>query len=171
MKVKLICGIIYNSRVEVKKVKKRLSGAFSDIDFNSKIIDFDFTNYYYEEMGRPLKRVFVSFKKLIHPSRLADIKNRTIKIEEKFKKKGRRKVNLDPGYLEASKLVLASTKNFSHRIYLKDGIYGEITYRYEKGEFTDLPWTFPDYRSDTYKEILEKIRAVYKEQLNNRRNR
>ncbi len=169
VKVKLICGIIFNAGENIKKIESKLTQNFSEIDFKSDIIEFNFTNYYYPEMGKPLKRRFVGFKKLIHPTRLSRIKNDTIELENKFKQGGKRKVNIDPGYMEESKFVLASTKNFSHRIYLNNRIYGEVTLRYEKGNFTNLPWTFPDYKTNTYKNILKQARKIYKKQLKKQR--
>ena len=112
-----------------------------------------------------LKKQFLSFEILIMPDQLADIKNSTIKIETEYSRDGNRSVNLDPGYLEESKLVLASTKNYSHRIYLKDGIWAELTLSYAAGKFVTYPWTYPDYQTELAYDFLKKTRDIYISQL------
>jgi hypothetical protein len=116
-------------------------------------------------MGSDLQKRFYSFERLVSPDSLPDIKNATIKIESEFCVDGKRTVNLDPGYLEESKLVLASTKNFSHRIYLRDNIWAEVTMRYARGKWITHDWTYPDYSQDLGIEFLSKEREIYKGQL------
>jgi len=114
-------------------------------------------------MGKNLSRKFISFKHLIDPERLVSIKLFTNKLEEKFLWPGssRRKINIDPGYLTLSKLILATTKDFSHRIYLGSGIYAEVTLRYLKNKgFQPWEWTYPDYRSKEYLEIFNQLRSL-----------
>ena len=163
--VKLVCGVLYSKTVDISRLDSRLQSLFGSIDLKSTAFDFTFTDYYKEEIGSDLLKQFYSFEKLIQPDGLADIKNATISIETDFSIKGRRTVNLDPGYLEESKLVLASTKNFSHRIYLRDSIWAEVTMRYEKGEFVTHPWTYPDYSQRLAIEFLKEVRGKYKNQL------
>ncbi len=165
--VKLICGVLYQGAAELDRLDNELISRFGLIDLKSRPFAFDFTDYYRYEMGDNLTKQFYSFEKLIQPDRLADIKNATISIEKAFSTNGRRMVNLDPGYLEESKLVLASTKNFSHRIYLRDNIWAEVTMRYEKGEFVTHPWTYPDYSQRLTIEFLKEVRETYKSQLGN----
>jgi len=160
-KVKLITGIIYNPKINIKSVEKELSDSFGEFDYISKAIPFTYTDYYTDEMGTDLIRKFLSFKQLIDPSRLAEIKNRTCEIENSYRIKGDRKVNIDPGYMESSKLVLASTKNFFQRIYLKNGIYAEVTMYWRNKKFNFLEWTYPDYKSPEYIEVLKNIRNIY----------
>ena len=115
-------------------------------------------------MGRGLKRRFYSFSESIKPDRLVDIKLLTNEIEDRFSRSAdfpSRRINLDPGYISPAKLVLASTKNYSHRIYLAKGIYAEVTLYFEKGTFHSFPWTYPDYKSKEYLEIFNKIRGGY----------
>ncbi|MCP4631866.1 MAG: DUF4416 family protein, partial [candidate division Zixibacteria bacterium] len=129
----------------------------------------DNTKYYNDEMGEKLFRKFVSFEELIDPSQLPAIKIFSNDIELRFSRPGcdspKRRVNIDPGYLELSKLILASTKNFSHRIYLNDGIYGEVTLIFRGNEFTYLDWTYPDYKTSFAKTFLMDVRNKYNLQL------
>ena len=110
-------------------------------------------------------RFFVSFEELADPSDFAEIKITTNRLEEIFASDGKRKVNLDPGMLSLERFMLATTKNNGHRIPLSNGIYAEVTLRYVKKEFRDLPWTYADYRSGSYKRILEEIREKYRKDL------
>jgi hypothetical protein len=140
----------------------RLTEEFGKSDFQSETLPFDFTHYYDAEMGVPIKRFFVSIEEPKPPEGLSDIKLRSNRIEDEFRVEGKRRVNLDPGFLALSRFVLATTKEGSHRIPLSSGIYGEVTLLFEKGEFRPLPWTYPDFRSDAYRSILKSIREIYK---------
>jgi hypothetical protein len=132
---------------------------------------FDFTDYYAEEMGENLNRRFVSFERLIDPEKLASIKRKTCSMEKKFSEKGSRTVNIDPGYITLAKVVLASTKNFFHRIYIGKGIYAEITLAWQKGEYKTFRWTFPDYATEKYMGILKDIRDIYSIQIKSEKKR
>ncbi len=164
-KCKLIFAFIYSSEEIYKKAKNFIIKKFGKVDFESQPLEFKFTDYYKEEMGSNLKRRFISLKKLIEPQELLDIKLFTVKLERKLAILNKRRVNIDPGYLNEAKLVLSTTKDFSHRIYLGKKIFAEVTLIYKNKGFQNLPWTFPDYRTKTYKEILSKIRLLYKVQL------
>ena len=168
--VKLICGILFNHSFDIQKADDKLISFLGPIDFKSPIFDFVFTNYYSSEMGDNLAKRFYSFERLVMPDALPDIKNAAIEIEKGFSIDGKRTVNLDPGYLEESKLVLASTKNFSHRIYLRDNIWAEVTMRYAHGKWVTHDWTYPDYSQDLGIEFLSKVREIYKEQLEDQDN-
>lgn len=168
-KVKLIIGLIAKKEY-LKATIDMLIRKFGPVDFKSDIFEFKHTDYYYKEMGRPLYRHFVSFKKLISPDYLWKIKVYTNKEERKFLEKGKRQVNIDPGYLDFSKLVLASAKDFSHRIYLNKGIYAEITLIYREGEYRAVEWTFPDYACLSYREIFRQIRGIYESQIRKGKN-
>ncbi len=165
--VKLICGVLYSKTADLMRLDSRLRALYGSVDLKSEPFDFTFTDYYKEVMGSDLVKQFYSFEKLIQPDMLADIKNATISIETDFSINGRRTVNLDSGYLEESKLVLASTKNFSHRIFLRDNIWAEVTLSYTKGEFVTHPWTYPDYSQRLAIEFLKEVREKYKKQLEN----
>jgi hypothetical protein len=164
-KVKLFCGIISADKDIEEAALKKLTAKFQDIDQTSIIVDFDYSNYYESEMGKGLRRFWVSFDKLIFSQEIADIKVFTNSIEDEFSAGGRRIINIDPGYLTAASIVLATTKNFSHRIYLSKGIYAEITSIYKAHRFIKLPWSYPDYMSDTALSFFENIRQIYLKQL------
>lgn len=165
--VKPICAFIYSEEKFYKKAETFIIKKLGEIDFISPIIDFNHTDYYRPEMGKPLFRRFISFKKLKDPSAFAGIKLFCIKIEKKLAKKGKRGVNIDPGYINEAKLVLTTTKDFSHRIYLNKGIYAEATLAFINGKFREHPATFPDYRTETYKDIFSNIRNLYRRQIHN----
>jgi hypothetical protein len=164
---KLIAGFIYKDAGAYETAKKTLIAKFGPIDLESREMDFNYTEYYGAEMGQGLKRRFVSFKKLIDPAALAGIKVFSDKVEKKNLYPGtkNRKVNIDPGLISHSKLVLATTKNFAHRVYIGKGIYAEVTLRYKTGRFTTLEWTYPDYAGQEYQSVLNEIREIYKKQI------
>lgn len=159
--VKLIVGEIFNNEALAKYAENELIRHFGDIEFISEVIPFDFTEYYLPEMGSCLLRRWVSFERLIQPNYLAEAKNLTNEIEAGLAHDKKRVVNLDPGYIAAPNLVLASTKNFSHRIYLSRGIYAELTLIYRNGNFDSLPWTYPDYKLPEAMSFFKKVRDKY----------
>jgi hypothetical protein len=166
--VKLICGIIA-SREEIFKIaEKELSALYSEIDYSSNLIPFNFTNYYEKQMGPNLKRKFISFYNLIDPSELSQIKIRTNQLEEEIREKLKfkiRAVNLDPGYLTRSALIIATAKNFAHRVPLKNGIYAHLELLFRKKEVKTLEWTYPDFKTKEYQKIFLEIRKIYLNQL------
>jgi hypothetical protein len=125
----------------------------------------DQTDYYAAEMGAPLFRRFISFGKLIQQDDLADIKRHANDIEGQFSPQRKRLVNIDPGYMLAERFVLASGKNYTHRIYLRAGIYADLTLIYHKGRFRPLDWTYPDYAGENIINFLQSIRERYMFQL------
>ena len=145
----------------LEKTEQNLSEAFGDFDFKSAPLFFDKTRYYEKEMGWPLYRFFYTFKSLIDPGDLPDIKIKTNNIESVYTENTGRKVNIDPGYISPERLVLATGKNFTHRIYLAKGIYADLTLIFQKGSFLPLPWTFPDYASVELREMFKDIRNLY----------
>lgn len=164
-KVKFIGAIIYASETNYLKAKYILEKKFGRVDFESNPVNFTFTNYYKEEMGASLVRRFVSFERLQNPERFVEIKLFCMKIEKKFLVCGKRTINIDPGYITEAKLVLTTTKDFCHRIYLGKGVYAEVTLYYRNGDFCDFPTTYPDYRTHRYKQILSQIRETYSHEL------
>ena len=139
-----------------------LSKKFGPIDFKSPIFEFDQTNYYKKELGAHLKRQFLSFRNLIAPERLVSIKLFTNGIENKWSRTNHHRViNLDPGYISLSKLVLATTKNYSHRIYAGQGIFEEVTLYFKDSTFQTLDWTYPDYRTQNYISVFNEVRKKY----------
>ncbi|MFH1622414.1 MAG: DUF4416 family protein [Candidatus Omnitrophota bacterium] len=162
---KLIVSIFTQKDNLFLGIEEMLVNKFGPIDFKSQVMDFFHTKYYAEEFGSNLKRIFVSFKELLNPQDLWKAKIITNKLEEKFAKNNKRQFNLDPGLITQSNLVLASTKNFSHRIYIRDGIHQEITLIFKNKAFRPLPWTYPDYQSKECLDIFIKIRGVLNSQL------
>jgi hypothetical protein len=164
--VKLIVGLIFSQVSLATRTKTVLNKQFGRTDFESPVLDFTYTDYYDKEFGKGLKRQFISFQRLINPQDIAGIKQLTNRLERQLAQRVnktdiRRQVNIDPGYLELPKLVLATTKDFSHRIYLKNGIFAEVTLVYRKNSFEPLEWTYPDYRTSQYIEIFNHIRQIY----------
>jgi hypothetical protein len=142
-----------------------LPAEWGPTDWISESIPFDHTDYYADEMGAVLQRRFATFERLVDPGELPETKRITNKIEGSYATRKRRPINLDPGYVSLSKLVLATTKNHSHRIYLAQGIYAEVTLAYRGGRFQPWPWTYPDYASEAYLELFKGIRERYLTQL------
>ncbi|MBC7223348.1 MAG: DUF4416 family protein [Anaerolineae bacterium] len=163
--VKLIVSILAGDPALLDEAEALLRDAFGPVDYRSDLLPFDHTTYYEPEMGPGLKRRIVAFQRLVDPGDLAAIKRQTNAMEERWAVGGKRRVNLDPGYVSLAKLVLATTKNHGHRIYLGQGIYAEVTLQYRSGRFQPWPWTYPDYASEVYCRMFGEIRARYLEQL------
>lgn len=162
--VKLIIGLIFKEETFFQQTREILERRFGRIDFQSQELDFTHTRFYEREFGSELKRRFLSFKKLIPPHHLDRIKLITNKIEKKLSRNSRRTINIDPGYLTEAKLVLATTKDYKHRIYLNKGIYAEITLFFQDKTFQSWDWTYPDYKSDAYIAVFNRIREIYAQQ-------
>ena len=164
--VKLITSIFAAEPPLFATVKRELVEAFGPIDYQSPRLPFNQTDYYRQEFVPDLQREIIAFRPLIDPARIAEIKRYSNGLEVEYAREdGSRRVNLDPGYLEQGKLVLVTTKNYAHRIYLGQGIYAEVTLIYRNHNFQPLPWTYPDYASDAYTAMLSEIRDVYGKQL------
>jgi hypothetical protein len=163
--VKLICGFIFADQDVLQQAVERLQVRLGNIDQHSEIFPFTHTSYYRQEMGVELGRLFVAFERLIRCEQLPEIKILTNGLEENLARQTvsgkKRRINIDPGYLEASKLILASTKNFSHRVYLGRGIYAEVTLQYRGNNFEPLPWTYPDYQDIKVLDFLRRARRTY----------
>ena len=166
--VKLVMSFLF---AEEKKFAAAISAAdqrYGPIDFLSEPLPFDFTSYYEPEMGRVLWRRLAGFGPLIAPEQLPGIKLWTNALESRFlNEREGRKVNVDPGYLAASRFILATGKDYSHRIYLGQGIYGDLTLWFQKSAFTPLPWTYPDYASQPLIGLINLLRRRYLWQLKN----
>lgn len=162
-KVKCIIGIIYSLDSDIKLCIKHLEKVFGPSDLISSEYDFNVTNYYENEMGQDLKRCFISFNKLIDADQLAEIKRLSNVIEMNYAKEGHRSINLDPGYLDMDKLVLASAKYGRQKIYLSKGIYADPCLYFFKKQFHSYEWSFPDFTSGLYNDYFIKVRKAYKE--------
>ena len=167
--VNLIIGVLSSIQALFELIEKTLQGKFGPIDLRSDILPFNFTDYYNEEMGEGIRRQFYSFEKLIMPDEIASIKVQTNTIEELMASSKEysvpRPVNIDPGYISESRLILASTKDFSHRIYLREGVYAEVTLNYRGGRYESFPWTFPDYKTSDYQNFFLAVRKLYVQKL------
>ena len=163
--VKLIAGFIFREETLYLRARQQLIRRFGGVDFESAILPFTLTSYYEKEFGAPLKRSFVSFTKLIPSEKLAEIKIVANKIESALREGRDRTVNIDPGYVDQAKLVLASTKDYVHRIHLNKGIFAEITLHYQDKSFRPWAWTYPDYQTPEYIGIFNRIRELYGRQI------
>jgi hypothetical protein len=166
--VKLICGIIAAQEEIFDKSIAYLSDRFGSIDHTSLLMEFKFTDYYEKQMGEGLKRKFVSFTSLVSPEELSKAKIHTNVLEDRLKKgfgSDKRIVNLDPGYITASALVVATVKDFSHRIPLQKGIYAHLELLFGKNDVKTLSWTYPDYRTIKYHQFFLEVRKTYLNQL------
>jgi Domain of unknown function (DUF4416) len=167
--VKLIMGLIIGSQAPLLAVRQQIEAAYGPIDLETDRLPFTAKRYYEGEMGPQLQRLFWSFAVLMAPETLARIKCDTNAVEQAFAQwhgqTWRRRVNLDPGYVDQAKLVLATTKDRQHRLYLGRGIYGEVTLRFTGGRFEPWEWTYPDYRTPEYRAFFETVRRRYRQQL------
>jgi hypothetical protein len=156
---------------------KRAAAQWGPIALASTPFDFNETDYYQSTMGPHLKKVFWAFQRPFDPDQLAAVKRLTIAWEHELAAAaGRgdvksddsspitesRPLNLDPGYLTSAKLVLASTKDHTHRIYLREGIFAEITLFFRHGRWEHHEWTFPDYRRADYQQFFSEVRDYLK---------
>jgi len=164
---KLVMGILTSRTDRLAELRDLLCGIWGESDLETAPVPFDYTDYYNAEMGTPIYRSFLSFRDLVRPEDLPSIKCRTNELEARFAEEGLRKVNLDPGLLSLSKFILATTKNNVHRIPLSRGIYAELTLQFKDRDFRPLEWTYPDFQSRENRDVLIRIRDLYKKQLKN----
>ena len=163
--VKPVAALILAREELTAPVLRRLMEYLGPVDLVSPLWPFRATKYYAGEMGGGLWRSLASFLHLTDPAFLADWKVFTNSLEQHFAAGGRRLVNLDPGYVARERLVLATGKNYSHRIYLGQGIYGDLTLTAGPAGFHNLPWTYPDYAAGPLPEFLTLVRRKYLWQL------
>lgn len=162
-KEKLIIGIIYSNKELLDKALLALTEAFGEIDAVSDEFSFskEFSGYYDEELGGEGLRRIYSFRELIAPERQAEIKCFTNELELRLSPDGNRKVNIDPGFINHGRLLLATTKPTGFRIPLSDGIYTELTLYWARGEWQKLPWTYRDYQSPLVQKFITEVRRSY----------
>jgi hypothetical protein len=165
---KLVMSFLYREEEALAEVLAAADGNFGPLDFLSETLPFEFTSYYEAEMGKHLKRRLAAFRPLIFPPQLPEIKVWANGQENRhLDERGGRKINIDPGYLAPAKFILATGKDYSHRIYLGDGIYGDLTLMFQKGAFITLPWTYPDYGSSPLIDLITLIRKRLLWQMKN----
>jgi hypothetical protein len=160
-KVKLISSLFSPDEDLLGGVMQEMESHFGPTDWKSEKLVFDRTRYYANEMGWPLYRRFISFSRLIAPDALVDVKLLTNTLENGHLAKTRRTINIDPGYVSLERLILATGKNYTHRIYLSRGIYADLTLVFHAGTFKPLPWTYPDYADEKVIRYFNTVRAEY----------
>lgn len=165
--IKLVVGFISSKPSQFILAKRLLEKKFGKVDKETPLLDFSHTRYYESEFGKNLKRKFLSFERLIALEKNYRIKLYTNKIELKLSKDTKRTVNIDPGYMTLAKLILFTTKNRSHRIYIDKGICAEVELEFVKKSFQPLQWTYPDYRTREYINFFNSVRAEYKNRIKN----
>jgi hypothetical protein len=166
--VKLICGIISSNDACFRRAEERLAELYGPVDSRSPRFAFDLTEYYEPQMGKALKRGFLSFDRLIDPNGLSGIKIRTNALELEIQREfgeDRRIVNLDPGYITQAALIMATAKNFSHRIPLRNGIYGHLEFLFTRTGIRRLDWTYPDFANEGTQRYFVELRKRYRAQL------
>ena len=163
--VKYFIGALFSDKSLLDEAVQLCGLKIGATDPLSEAFPFEVTHYYDQEMGAPIYRSFFSFEPLFSPGKLADLKIICNGIEEQLMVQGRRKVNLDIGYLDLHKLVLASAKYNGQKLYLGQGIYADLTLIFEHGKFRAVDNTFPDFRSGQYEKVFMEFRNSYKTQL------
>jgi len=164
LSVKLFLGMLSPEPSLFDACYEILRKEFGPLDYESGVLPWDTTDYYQKEMGDDLKRKFIFFEQLMDPGELPKIKLFTIAIEKDFMVRTEdgmhRRINLDPGYVTEAKVVLATTKDFAHRIYIGSNIYAEVTLKFsaKDGRFTPCEHTYPDYRTDQYRTMFDRAR-------------
>jgi hypothetical protein len=161
----LFIGTLYRTEEYFSEAREKLKASFGEVAFESPTFPWDYSEYYREELGSPLKRIFIFFRDLINPEALAGIKLFTNDLELQLSAGGKRNINLDPGYLTPYQVVLASTKNYAHRIYLGKGIYAEVTLIHKDGRYSPHLFTYRDYAGDEYIQLFERARIFLRDRM------
>ena len=169
-KTKLFSAIMFRPETDLNDILKTLIREFGPVDDAYGPIAFNFSNYYEEEMGAGLLKTYISFSRPFDREILPDIKKLTNNLESAYSINGKRAINVDPGYIAKDKLVLASTKDFYHRLYLGNGIYGEVTLHFRKGKYRYFSWTYPDYMDPEFLAFLTTVRAKMVKELRDDEN-
>jgi len=167
--VLLISGVLFYDDEVCAKAERLLQRKIGKFKLVSDTYPFKHTTYYADELGEDIKRKYIIFDREIDPKELAEIKNKTNTIERILSKDRRRQVNIDPGYLHLAKLVLASAKDFSHRIYIGKGIFAEVTLLFVNKTFQTMPWTYPDYKQPQTIEFFNTVRNEWYDSLRQER--
>ena len=163
--VQCFVSIIFRDKERMEYAKGKIGEMLGDVEDSTNPASFYQTDYYEKEMGKDLSRVFLLFSLLISRERLPEVKLRTNDIETLFAEGGKRTVNIDPGYISLENVILATTKGYSHRIYLGAGIYGDLTLTYHNGTYKPLEWTYPDYGSEEIISLFNRWRGSLREKI------
>lgn len=161
-KALLFIGTLFSNEDFYYEARQSLERIFGEAVMEGPKIKWDFSDYYKEELGESIYRRFIFFKQLIQQDYISTIKLITNEIEKDLSSGGKRNINLDPGYLTPAKIVLASTKDYAHRIYLKDGIYAEVTLIFRNGNFVPHINTYKDYQDERYLRLFMIGRRLLK---------
>jgi hypothetical protein len=156
----LFIGTLFSNEDYYVKAIQSLERIFGEIVMESPPVRWDYTDYYKKELGEPIYRRFLFFKRLVEQNSISTIKLITNEIEKNLSTAGKRNINIDPGYLTPAKIVLASTKDYSHRIYLKDGIYAEVTLIFKNGMFVPHINTYRDYQDEKFVNVFMMARKL-----------
>ena len=159
---KALIGVLFQKEDIYQQFLRHLETIEVEIELESEIYKFDSTDYYQEEMGSGLYRIFLSLKGLYPVEQSVSLKNETNSWENEWKEAGKRTLNLDPGYLDLHKVVLLSGKEGPQKIYLGGGIWADLNLIRKAGRFEALPWTFPDLRESRYHSFFERVRENLK---------
>lgn len=164
--VKYFTALTYVSSYDIETLSKELESIISPIEMQSTSYNFSsFTEYYQPEMGNDLNKIFWIFSELLPPDKLPEMKIKTNQLERRHSIRGKRQINLDPGYISQAKLVLATTKDYSHRVYLTQGIFADLHLRFYQGSFRKQPWTYPDFQQVDVILFFNQVRDNYLQQL------
>ena len=166
--VKLLVAVLWTGADALHAAVAALQAVWGEIDFTGADRPFDRTDYYLDEMGADLQRRLLAFADLVPPESVRSGKLRCNEIEDGLSAEHGRRVNLDIGYLDHNKIVLASVKYAGQKIHLGDGVYADLVARYKHGRYQPFEWTFPDFRDGRYDAELAQIRSVYLQQLRRR---
>jgi len=158
----LVAGLLASGAQAMEELIGELETLWGPVAHKSGLLDFDFTDYYEREMGAHLTRQFISFEKPVRPETLKEAKITSNELEARLSVEGKRRVNVDPGHLDLSKLIVASTKDATYRVYLDGGLYAQSMLYYEKGSYRPWPWTYADYRTEFAISFFNKVRGDYK---------
>lgn len=159
-------GILFTPGVSLNPVIHALKDEMGEHILQSEAIDFKHTTYYTEEMGEIIRRQWYVFNDLVDPSQITRFKQTTNALENQhLDHHNNRQINIDPGLITMSNVILASTKNYSHRIYLGQGIYAEVTLMFKDKQYRALEWTYPDYRETATRDFFKRARDLLKEKL------
>jgi hypothetical protein len=156
---RLFVAVMYAPGAAVDAVLGALRERFGATAQTHGPVAFGFTEYYTPEMGPGLLKTYLVYERPFERAQLADVKNWTNALELQHARDGSRTVNIDPGYLCRDKLVLASTKDFYHRLYLGEGIYAEVTLHFRGGHCRHFSWTYADYKTPQVQAMLIAARA------------
>jgi len=155
----LFNAIMYNPEYIVDPLGV-VEGTFGEIFYRTPVFDFDHTDYYSKEFGFGLLKFFVAHRIKIQPDKIVEMKLRAVELEDRYKIDGKRRLNVDPGYVAVEKVVAASTKNFTHRVYLGRGIFGDLQLSRRGDRFEPHPWTFYDYKLDEVLKFFDTVRKM-----------